>query len=100
MKEQSQHPKLVREGIGSSSSTKTNLDLDHGHRLLELSVMPGSSVDGLGDVLEDEVEVDLVLLQRNAFEQRGKERSSAQSHLLRFEREDDEGDKRTFSPFE
>jgi len=52
---------------GSSSNEKrreigTNLDLDHGHRLLELRVMPGSSVDGLRDVLEHEVQVDLVLL--------------------------------------
>jgi hypothetical protein len=38
------------------------LDLDHRHRLLELSVMSRRSVDSLRDVLEDQIEVDLVLL--------------------------------------
>jgi hypothetical protein len=57
----------VREGgnkdsviAPSQQERDTDLDLDHRHRLLELCIVPRSAVDGLWDVLEHEIEVDLV----------------------------------------
>jgi hypothetical protein len=38
------------------------LDEEYGHGLLELGVVSRGSVDGLGDVLEDKVEEDFILL--------------------------------------
>ena len=58
------------------------LDLQHGHRLLELHVVTRSAVDSLWDVFENEVEVNLVFLENNGciFESRartGRERSGS-----------------------
>lgn len=39
------------------------LDLKHWHCLLNLGVVTGGTVDGLWDILEDKVEIDLILLK-------------------------------------
>lgn len=43
------------------------LDLKHWHCLLDLGVVTGGTVDGLWDVLEDKVEIDLILLKDFCF---------------------------------
>lgn len=44
---------------GSGELVDVELDVEEGHRLLGLLVLPGHGVDGLGDVLQDEVQVEL-----------------------------------------
>ena len=68
------------------------LDLELGHGLLELDVVPRGAVDGLGDVLEDEVEVDLVLLCEEK-KAAGREHKHTRANGVH-------GTGRTFSPLE
>lgn len=48
------------------------LDLKHWHCLLDLGVVAGGTVDGLWDVFEDKVEIDLILLKDFLFLFRNK----------------------------
>ena len=50
-------------GEGAEELVDVELDLEYGHGSLHLVEVARGSVDGLGDVFLDQVEVDLVLLQ-------------------------------------
>lgn len=47
---------------GAEELVHIQLDLEHGHGLLELDIVAASAVDGLGDVFEHKVEVHFVFL--------------------------------------
>jgi hypothetical protein len=53
----------VYVGEGAEELVDVELDFEYGHGGLHLVEVAGSAVDGLGDVLLDQVEVDLVLLR-------------------------------------
>jgi hypothetical protein len=52
----------VYVGKGAEELVDVELDFEYGHGGLHLVEVAGGAVDGLGDVLLDQVEVDLVLL--------------------------------------
>jgi hypothetical protein len=85
---------------GNRREEETNLvhvklDVSHRHCLLQLSVVPGSTVDSLGNVFQYEVEVDLILLGLFIGKKEREETTSAGSTKGR------KGNgARTLSPFE
>lgn len=54
----------VDVGQASEQLVYVQLDLQHGHRLLDPGIVSRSTVDGLGDILEHEVEENFILLYR------------------------------------
>ena len=47
---------------GTEELVHIQLDLEHGHRLLELGIVPAGTVHGLWDVFEHKVEVHFIFL--------------------------------------
>lgn len=52
-------------GQRSKQLVDVEFDLENGHGSLQFVEVSGCSIDGLGDVFEDEIEVDLIFLFRS-----------------------------------
>ena len=47
---------------GTEELVHIQLDLEHGHRLLELGIVPAGAIHGFWDIIEHEVEVHFIFL--------------------------------------